>query len=194
MNDKTTPDLATLPCPFCGTSGAVHVSRPDTRQLGENQSSIMCQLAGCAARTGWFDVSIDALDAWNRRPLVSKTTKQEDSPQFVAYRSPDGDLLGECGEGEAPATPPTEAALSFEAWWEHTLKHNDSSQRFSAKAAWHAATAARDSEIAALRDALKGITEHYCGLVNSGDAGHWNPEEDQEVIAARLALNQKPLP
>lgn len=130
-----------------------------------------------------------------RRPLVSKTTKQEDSPQFVAYRSPDGDLLGECGEGEAPASPATEAALSFEAWFNSqdlpfVVMGGKKNAEYMTHCAWHA----RDREIAALRDALKGITEHYCGLVNSGDAGHWNPEEDQEVIAARLALNQKPLP
>ena len=39
-----------------------------------------------------------------------------------------------------------------------------------------------------LEAALIGMTERYCDLVNSGDAGFWNPEEEPEVIAARAAL------
>ena len=40
----------------------------------------------------------------------------------------------------------------------------------------------------ALVAALKEITEHYCALVNSGDAGSWDPEGDDEVKHARSAL------
>lgn len=40
-----------------------------------------------------------------------------------------------------------------------------------------------------LREALIGMTERHCDLINSGDAGNWNPEEDQPVISARLALS-----
>lgn len=43
-------------------------------------------------------------------------------------------------------------------------------------------------EIDQLRAALNGLLEHYTGLVNSGDCGHWNPEEETEVMAAREAL------
>lgn len=39
-----------------------------------------------------------------------------------------------------------------------------------------------------LNAALRNITERYCDLVNSGDAGHWNPEKEKEVIAARKAM------
>jgi len=36
--------------------------------------------------------------------------------------------------------------------------------------------------------ALHGLLEKYVSLINSGDAGSWNPEEESEVIAARAAL------
>jgi hypothetical protein len=36
--------------------------------------------------------------------------------------------------------------------------------------------------------ALKGITEMYVRLINSGDCGNWDPEEDKEVIASRAAI------
>lgn len=39
-----------------------------------------------------------------------------------------------------------------------------------------------------LLEALEKLTAHYCGLVNSGDAGNWNPEKDDEVIQARAAI------
>ena len=41
-----------------------------------------------------------------------------------------------------------------------------------------------------LREALLSMTELYCDLINSGDAGNWNPEDDQPVISARLALSE----
>lgn len=37
-------------------------------------------------------------------------------------------------------------------------------------------------------DALELLLASYVSLVNSGDAGQWNPETDTEVIAARAAL------
>lgn len=39
-----------------------------------------------------------------------------------------------------------------------------------------------------LYEALKKMTARYVELVNSGDAGYWNPELDDQVIAARAAL------
>lgn len=39
-----------------------------------------------------------------------------------------------------------------------------------------------------LVEALENMTERYVGLINSGDAGNWNPEKELEVIAARKAL------
>ena len=38
--------------------------------------------------------------------------------------------------------------------------------------------------LAALRDLL----DRYIGLVNCGDCGSWNPEDEQPVIDARAAL------
>jgi hypothetical protein len=32
------------------------------------------------------------------------------------------------------------------------------------------------------------ILNHYIRLADSGDAGFWNPEEEEEVIKARAAL------
>jgi len=43
-------------------------------------------------------------------------------------------------------------------------------------------------ELYALRDALKGLLDHYVRHANSGDAGNWDPEEEPEVIKARSAL------
>jgi len=37
-------------------------------------------------------------------------------------------------------------------------------------------------------EALRAMTQRYVDLVNSGDAGFWDPEEDAEVIAARAAI------
>lgn len=37
--------------------------------------------------------------------------------------------------------------------------------------------------------ALQGVLLQYTMLVNSGDCGNWNPEDDQDVIAARAALS-----
>jgi len=36
--------------------------------------------------------------------------------------------------------------------------------------------------------ALEDLLEHYLSLANSGDAGFWNPEEEEQVINARKAL------
>ena len=41
---------------------------------------------------------------------------------------------------------------------------------------------------AELLKALEAMTERYTGLVNCGDCGHWNPEEEAEVIQARAAI------
>lgn len=39
-----------------------------------------------------------------------------------------------------------------------------------------------------LAAALRGVLDHYTALVNSGDAGNWNPEEERVVVLARAAL------
>jgi hypothetical protein len=36
--------------------------------------------------------------------------------------------------------------------------------------------------------ALKAATKQWIDLANSGDAGFWNPEEDDHVIAARALI------
>ncbi len=36
---------------------------------------------------------------------------------------------------------------------------------------------------------LKKLLEMYIAMVNSGDCGNWNPEEEEEVIEARNALD-----
>ncbi len=40
----------------------------------------------------------------------------------------------------------------------------------------------------ALRETLARLLERYTQLVNCGDCGNWNPEKEDEVIAARAAL------
>ena len=39
-----------------------------------------------------------------------------------------------------------------------------------------------------LYEALEDFIEMYVRMINSGDCGNWNPEEDTEVITARAAL------
>ena len=39
-----------------------------------------------------------------------------------------------------------------------------------------------------LREALVAMTKHYVRLVNSGDAGFWNPEDEDVVKQARAAI------
>ena len=39
-----------------------------------------------------------------------------------------------------------------------------------------------------MRIALEKLLNMYFDMVNSGDCGNWNPEEDDEVIEARAAL------
>ena len=43
-----------------------------------------------------------------------------------------------------------------------------------------------------LEGVLRGILDRYVTLVDSGDAGNWNPEEEPQVIAARAALSVQP--
>lgn len=40
----------------------------------------------------------------------------------------------------------------------------------------------------ALFEALTGLLQRYVSLASSGDCGHWDPEAEPEVIAARAAL------
>lgn len=45
-----------------------------------------------------------------------------------------------------------------------------------------------EARIAELESALKGMTNHYCELILSGNAGIWNPEDEPPVEIARAAL------
>lgn len=53
---------------------------------------------------------------------------------------------------------------------------------------WSQCTRARTSRELALVKALNGLLERYTGLVNCGDCGFWDPEKEENVIAARSAL------
>lgn len=50
---------------------------------------------------------------------------------------------------------------------------------------WNKRAASKD-----LLAALQGLLERYTALVNSGDCGTWNPEEEAEVTAARAAISK----
>ena len=39
-----------------------------------------------------------------------------------------------------------------------------------------------------MREAMQALLDRYTSLVNCGDCGNWNPEEEPCVIAARAAL------
>jgi hypothetical protein len=46
----------------------------------------------------------------------------------------------------------------------------------------------KNIRITRLEAALDGLSRRYVELVNSGDCGHWNPEEEAEVRVARALL------
>ena len=46
------------------------------------------------------------------------------------------------------------------------------------------------AQLAIARKALEGMIDMYVALVESGDAGFWDPEKVEEVIAARSALKE----
>ena len=48
--------------------------------------------------------------------------------------------------------------------------------------------ASHSLELETCENALLGLLNRYVDLINSGDAGSWNPEEEEVVIAARRAL------
>ena len=54
----------------------------------------------------------------------------------------------------------------------------------------HALTFHRAEHFGPLLEALEDMTEHYCSLINSGDAGNWNPECEPPVMVSRLTLKQ----
>ena len=41
--------------------------------------------------------------------------------------------------------------------------------------------------------ALEDLLDHYLQLVNSGDAGFWNPEIEEQVINTRKVLAEEEL-
>lgn len=45
-------------------------------------------------------------------------------------------------------------------------------------------------EHAALLSSLEDLLAHYVGLVNSGDAGIWNPENEAIVIRSRALIHR----
>lgn len=49
---------------------------------------------------------------------------------------------------------------------------------------------AAHTRVKELEEALNGLLARYVSLVESGDAGNWNAEEESQVIAARAALTQ----
>jgi hypothetical protein len=46
------------------------------------------------------------------------------------------------------------------------------------------------AERAELLTALQGTLDRWIDLVNSGDAGNWDPETEPHVIAARAAISK----
>lgn len=52
------------------------------------------------------------------------------------------------------------------------------------------ALATQADALAKVREALGEMVEHYAQLVNCGDCGNWNPEEEPVVIKARAHLQE----
>ncbi len=64
----------------------------------------------------------------------------------------------------------------------------DTGPKHSALAACASIAADVDADIARLTSSLRGLLELYTDLVNCGDCGNWDPEREDQVIAARAAL------
>jgi hypothetical protein len=48
----------------------------------------------------------------------------------------------------------------------------------------------KKKELTTQQKALKDMTEHYVALINSGDTGNWNPEDEDVVKKARAAMGK----
>lgn len=172
-------------CPFCG-------NLPEL-----DKGYVRCRQPSCAMLGSLFCV-----EKWNtRRPLVSKTTKTEGESQFVAHKIAGGDVIGECGEGDSQPASATEAALSFEAWFNSkdlpfVVMGGKKNAEYMTHCAWHA----RDSEITALREENERRMAALIALWNlCGEHDDPNcPEDDtctcETVKMVNEALNQKPSP
>lgn len=78
--------------------------------------------------------------------------------------------------------------VKFAAPFEHSASILAARHRTATAASTAARIEALEGENAKLREELRLMTEHYVSLAGCGDCGHWNPEEEPEVIQARAAL------
>jgi hypothetical protein len=54
-----------------------------------------------------------------------------------------------------------------------------------------------EEAVGMIREMMKAhvdILEHYVRLAGCGDCGHWNPEEEPQVIASRAAIKRMGAP
>lgn len=80
-------------------------------------------------------------------------------------------------------------------WWtDYLLAEVERANDFHADI--HEQTAARIAALSAenerLRKALENMLKRYVDLAGSGDCGFWDPEDEDEVIASRAALEAAP--
>jgi hypothetical protein len=79
---------------------------------------------------------------------------------------------------------------AFEKWYKDNvplIEHTPVTYAI-AISAWQASAEANQLEIEQLREALSELLRHYVSLVESGDAGCWDSENEDVVIAARQVL------
>ena len=101
-------------------------------------------------------------------------------------------------------TPRTDARRGFHGWYtavdaefseklERELNAaNAEVDRMTAKVAQlYEGAEEQTQRIKRLEEALEGTIKCFVDLVDSGDAGFWNPEEQSVIIAARAALQAK---
>lgn len=101
---------------------------------------------------------------------------------------------GFCGWRECEDTPHERYAVELDA-----LTAENTRLREQEAKAWEENRRASDLAIdrltaanTRLRAALEGLLDRYVGLVESGDAGSWDAEQELEVRAARAALEETP--
>lgn len=168
MSESKSAEL--LPCPFCGgvaVIGPADITVPETRFCIAYCKHCKASIHGTFDRDG-------ATAWWNRRATSAAVVADlTETAKRIAW------------EHHKVTHPASNIASDADGYWQR--------RGGAERAAWLAAARAAappPSPNDAMREALEGMVRMYVALVDSGDAGFWDPEEVPEVKAARAALSR----